>query len=137
MKKMMTSQEIAGFELSVHPNAAPGFQEWVFCPGMLFQSTGKWWGKRGERNRPHEGLDLLLYRNDEGSIRHIDASFLVPMLADGRIVGMMDDFLGQSIIVEHPSLKGNPENILTMYGHTHPLKHVQPGITMRKGNYSA
>lgn len=137
MKKMMTSQEIAGFELSVHPNAAPGFQEWVFCPGMLFQSTGKWWGKRGERNRPHEGLDLLLYRNDEGSIRHIDASFLVPMLADGRIVGMMDDFLGQSIIVEHPSLKGNPENILTMYGHTQPLNHVQPGITMRKGNYSA
>lgn len=134
---MISSREITGFGLAVDPHAAPGFQEWVFCPGMLFQSSGKWWGKRGVRTRPHEGLDLLLYRTDEGSIRHIDESFPIPMLADGRIVGMMDDFLGQSIIVEHPSLEGNPENILTMYGHTHPLEHVKPGLTMRKGDILA
>ena len=28
-----------------------GFQEWVFCPGMLFNSLDKWWGDQGLRDR--------------------------------------------------------------------------------------
>jgi len=134
---MVTFKEKTGFELAVHPDAAPGFREWIFCPGMLFQSTGKWWGKRGQRSRPHEGIDLLLYLNHEGNILHIDETFPIPMLADGRVVGVMPDFLGESIIVEHPSFEGKTENILTMYGHTHPLEYVQPGVAMKKGDIVA
>jgi murein DD-endopeptidase MepM/ murein hydrolase activator NlpD len=134
---MAIFKEKTGFELVVDQDTLPGFREWIFCPGMLFQSTDKWWGKRGRRNRPHEGIDLLVYLNKEGTIRHIDETFPVPMFADGRIVGVMPDFLGESIIVEHSSPEGKTENILTMYGHTHPLKHVKPGVAMKKGDIVA
>jgi murein DD-endopeptidase MepM/ murein hydrolase activator NlpD len=134
---MVILKEKTGFELVVDQDTAPGFREWIFCPGMLFQSTDKWWGKRGKRNRPHEGLDLLVYLDHEGTTRHIDETFPIPMLADGRIVGVMPDFLGESIIVEHPSPEGKTENILTMYGHTHPLKHVKPGVAMKKDDIVA
>lgn len=134
---MVDCKEKNSFELAVDPAAAPGFREWVFCPGMLFQATGKWWGKKGKRERPHEGLDLLLFSDHQGTIRHIDETFPVPMLADGRIVGMMDDFLGQSIIVEHPSLEDKNETFLTMYGHTRRIDHLQLGASMKKGDILA
>jgi len=41
------------------------FREWLFSPGMLFQAAGKWWGNKGLRDRRHEGLDLLLYKDGE------------------------------------------------------------------------
>jgi hypothetical protein len=28
-----------------------GFEEWVFCPGMLFNALDKWLGKQGRRDR--------------------------------------------------------------------------------------
>ncbi|RLB77393.1 MAG: hypothetical protein DRH24_16320 [Deltaproteobacteria bacterium] len=37
-----------------------GFNGWVFCTGMLFNSTDKWWGDQGKRDKPHEGFDLCL-----------------------------------------------------------------------------
>ena len=49
-----------------------GFKEWIFCPGMLFRSGQKWWGDREKRGSDHEGLDLSIYRNDEGDILRLD-----------------------------------------------------------------
>ncbi|MGD8980799.1 MAG: hypothetical protein PVF42_04345, partial [Desulfobacterales bacterium] len=31
-----------------------GFKGWIFCPGMLFNSTDKWWGDQSKRDKSHE-----------------------------------------------------------------------------------
>ena len=78
-----------------------GFKEWVFCPGMLFNSTDKWWGDQGKRDKPHEGLDLCLYKDREDKILRLGEKAKVPVIYDGIVVGIVDDFLGKSVIIEH------------------------------------
>jgi hypothetical protein len=125
------------FGFSVAENSLPGFREWLFCPGMLFQAADKWWGKRGIRERRHEGLDLLLYLDQEENVRHIDETFEIPLLADGKVVAIIKDFLGESIIVEHPSDEGDSGKILSMYGHTSPHDSAYPGVVLKKGGIIA
>ncbi|MCK9365201.1 MAG: M23 family metallopeptidase [Syntrophales bacterium] len=117
--------------------ALPEFKEWLFCPGMLFQAAGKWWGNKGLRDRRHEGLDLLLYKDGEERIRHIDKSFKIRVMSDGVVVGIIPDFLGKSIIVEHPSLIDNSYNILTIYGHTAPCDNIHVGLALQGGDIIA
>ncbi len=114
-----------------------GFSEWLFCPGMLFQAAGKWWKDKGARERRHEGLDLLLYRDREGVIRRIDETFKIPVLADGEVAGIIGDFLGKTIIVEHPSPDDASEKILSLYGHTAPGDGIHPGVALKKGDIIA
>lgn len=134
---MFDSQVNNGFSLAVDQSAMPDFREWVFCPGMLFGSSDKWWGKRGHRERPHEGIDLLLYRDNSGNIHHIDETFAIPLLADGFVAGIINDFLGKSVIIEHPSFSGVQQKMLTIYGHTTPLATLTRGVLMKKGEIVA
>jgi len=112
----------------------PGLQEWLFCPGMLFQSTCKWWGDRGSRNRPHEGLDLLLYRDREGKVLHLTERTRIRVISDGMIVGIIQDFLGKSIIVEHAVPDGDDERCYTIYGHTSPQDGICGGMLINGGD---
>ncbi|MFC2059620.1 hypothetical protein ACFLTZ_00815 [Chloroflexota bacterium] len=50
----------------------------------------------GKRARPHEGLDLCVYRTEKGDIRYLDEKTKVPVILKGRIVKVVDDFLGES-----------------------------------------
>lgn len=117
--------------------AVPGFREWLFCAGMLFQAADKWWGNKGPRDRRHEGLDLLLYRDRAGIIRKIDNSFKFSVMSDGVVVGIIRDFLGKSIIVEHASLLDDSDNVLTIYGHTEPCENIHPGLKVKSGDFIA
>jgi len=54
----------------------PGLKEWIFCPGMLFHAVCKWWGDKGTRNTPHEGLDLFLYKDQQDRIVRLDEKFV-------------------------------------------------------------
>jgi len=82
----------------------PEVKEWLFCPGMVFQATGKWWGdKTGSRPRPHEGLDLLIYRDFQGAIRCLDESTPLPVIYDGVVVGRIPDFLGTGTLFDNTS----------------------------------
>jgi len=58
-----------------------GFNGWVFCPGMLFNSTDKWWGDHGKRDKPHEGLDLCLYKDREDTILRLGEKAKVPAIS--------------------------------------------------------
>ncbi len=78
-----------------------GFQEWFFYPGMLFNAMNKWWGNQGKRDRPHEGLDLCFYKNRKGRILQLDESTKIPVLYDGVVVQVINDFIGKSVMVEH------------------------------------
>ncbi len=114
-----------------------GFQGWAFCIGMLFQSTDKWWGDQKKRDKPHEGLDLCLYKNQEGAIVRLEETAKVPAIYDGTVVGIIDDFLGKSVIVEHSFAGGHNNRLYSIYGHTVPQDHLHTGKTVRQGDIIA
>jgi murein DD-endopeptidase MepM/ murein hydrolase activator NlpD len=94
-----------------------GFHAWAFLPGMLFNAGDKWWGDRGKRALPHEGLDLCLFKDRLGRFFRLDEGTRIPAMYGGTVVAIIDDFLGTSIVLEHmlPE-RGGP--FLTIYGHT-------------------
>ena len=112
----------------------PGVEEWLFCPGMLFQATSKWWEDRGRRRRPHEGLDLLLYRDQHGRVLHLNETTRIPVMSDGVVVGIIHDLLGKSVIVEHPVPDKDNERSYTIYGHTRPQNGIRAGTAVSRGD---
>ena len=110
------------------------FQSWVFCPGMLFGSLDKWWGDHGQRDFPHEGIDLCLYKDAAGNLARLDDTTLIPVMHDGVVKAMFTDFLGQAVIVEHDGPAGEVGSFLSAYAHTKPLKEIKPGIVLKAGD---
>jgi hypothetical protein len=114
-----------------------GFKEWVLYPGMLFKASGKWWGDRGRRSTLHEGLDFCLYRDGQDRIHQIDAGMKVPVLYDGAVVGIVNDFIGRSIIIKHYIQEVNDREFITVYGHTVPNDDICIGRTVGTGEVIA
>jgi hypothetical protein len=117
--------------------AENGFDRWVFHPGMLFHSPDKWWGDRGRRLTPHEGLDLCCYRVPGGRMHCLDDKTRIPVLYDGVIVAIVNDFLGKSVIVEHPHDGRGSPGLCSIYGHTNPPHDLQIGNSVEKGEILA
>ena len=113
------------------------FREWVLYPGMLFRSPYKWWGDRGRRSTPHEGLDLCLYRNHRERTHNITRGMNIPVLYDGVVAGIINDFIGESIIVSHYTLDSSNQEFFTIYGHTAPEGDICIGRTIRAGEVIA
>ncbi|MBI2836607.1 MAG: hypothetical protein HYX85_02815 [Chloroflexi bacterium] len=111
-----------------------GFSEWIFDPAMLFGSTVKWWGDRGKRNTPHEGLDLRPYRTGDGVVHRLDAGAKVPVMFDGEVVNVIDDFLGKSVFVRHGGFETEGCHLYTIYGHIVPSDSAVPGSVLAKGS---
>jgi len=126
-------------EILIQKNALDegGFKGWVFCPGMLFNSTDKWWGDQGKRDALHEGLDLCLYKDREDTILRLGEQTKVPVLYDGRVVGIIDDFLGESVIIEHLISDGHNNRLCTIYGHTIPGDTLCVGKIVKQGDVIA
>ena len=126
-------------ELLIQKNALDrgGFKEWVFCPGMLFNSTDKWWGDQGRRDKPHEGLDVCLYKDRKDTILRLGEKTKVPVIFDGTVVGIIDDFLGKSVIIEHLFSDVENKRLCTIYGHTIPKDHLSVGNIVKKGDVIA
>ncbi len=94
-----------------------GFQEWVFLAAMLFKAEGKWWGDRGRRTAPHEGLDFCLFKDRRGRLSRLEKGTRIPAMYGGTVVAIIDDFVETSIVLEHRFPEsGSP--FLTIYGHT-------------------
>ena len=58
-----------------------GFGCWLFNPGMTFNSPLKWWGDFGQRDFPHEGIDICIYSVGQHKPRRIDEKNRIPVLA--------------------------------------------------------
>jgi len=108
-----------------------GFQEWIFYPGMLFNAMDKWWGNQGKRKKPHEGLDLCLYRDRGDRIHSLDEKTKIPALYDGVIVRVMDDFIGKSVMVEHRLPDSDHLRFCTIYGHTNLPRGLHVGRVVK------
>jgi len=111
-----------------------GFKEWIFHPAMLFGSLYKWWGDLGKRQRPHEGLDLCLYRTKEGNIHYLTGETKIPVIFEGQVVKVSADFLGESVFVSHDACDSNGSRLYTIYGHIKPGNHIRPGKRLSEGN---
>ncbi len=114
-----------------------GFEGWVFAPGMLFDATDKWWGDKGKRSIPHEGLDFCLYKDGRGSVLRLEEDSRVPVMYDGCVMGIIDDFLGKSVIVEHRFPTLPRQGFLTIYGHTVPDRGCVVGGPVKAGDVIA
>jgi len=114
-----------------------GFENWIFCNGMLFDSPDKWWGDHGLRDYPHEGVDLCLYRDRSGKICRLDEKTRIPVMQRGMIKAMFKDYLGQAIIIEHDRMGSNPGRFISFYAHTKPHAGIKAGMMVKAGDIIA
>jgi len=123
-------------EFLVRENALDdrGFCEWVFYPGMLFNALDKWWGDKGKRVKAHEGLDLCLFRDRLDRIQRLDEKTRIPVLHGGMVVGIINDFLGKSVIIEHAPADGDDCRSCAIYGHTIPQGDLCVGRVLEEGD---
>lgn len=111
-----------------------GFVEWLFFPAMLFGSRDKWWGGTGRRDTPHEGLDICMYRTSDGGTGYLGGDALVPVIFGGRVVRVIDDFLGKSVFLVHDKQSRDGDSLFTIYGHIIPRDGIHPGKTVSAGD---
>lgn len=112
---------------------AGGFKGWSFHSGMLFNEENKWWGDRGVRSGPHEGVDLAYFLDDNDQEHQITAGMLIPPLFKGRIINVIDDLLGKTIIVEHPIPGDGDTTLHAFYAHMVPDSLLIRGAQIDSG----
>jgi len=104
---------------------------------MLFNSFEKWWPSEGKRPTGHEGLDICLFLDDNNKLHEIVAPIQVPAAMEGKIVKIMQDFLGFSIVVYHEEFSDAEWGFYTIYAHTIPEEHIIEGKKIEEGNLLA
>jgi hypothetical protein len=98
-----------------------GFERWVFRSGMLFSDHTEWWATRDRRRTAHEGIDFAEGLTAAGRIISIPEGTPVRAISDGEIVALLDDFLGKTVVVRHPTLIHETGDIFyTLYSHIQP-----------------
>jgi hypothetical protein len=99
-----------------------GLESWTFSEGMFFLDRSEWWGNRNRRRTEHEGIDFALGKSADARIIAIPAMTPVRAIADGETVAALDDFLGSTVLVRHPSIMNEESAVFyTLYS------HIQPG----------
>ena len=114
-----------------------GFDSWIFCQGMLFNSPDKWWGDHGLRDFPHEGIDLCLFRDRNAKKCQLTKATRIPVMQDGVVKAMFKDYLGIAIIIEHEPADGSIERLLSVYAHTNPHPKIETGVIVKEGDIIA
>ncbi len=116
--------------------------DWLFHPGMLFQSPFKWWQnhnnfENGKRKTLHEGIDILFYKDKNRQIQKLKPGALIPAATDGKIINICNDFLGQSIIVLCKSTYQQKLDLIFVYAHILPDPKVKIGNNIKQGEIIA
>ncbi len=122
--------------ISNNSTVIQSFKEWIFHPGMLFGSMDKWWSD-GQREKPHEGLDICFYRDKQDGLFRIKEKTKIPALYDGVVEGIVDDFLGRTIIVKYNSTGSEKNSSYFIYGHVVPLDGISINRPVKAGEIIA
>ena len=95
----------------------------VFCSGMLFGASYTWWGAhRRSRRTPHEGVDFARCVPLNGGVDSIAISEVgVPCWCDGRVAGVIKDFICETLILAHTQLSWGRDGatLCSLYAHAH------------------
>ena len=116
---------------------ALAFEHFVFYPGMLYATSDKWWGKPGSRHASHEGLDLCFFQTADGRFGRLDDSIRIPMAEDSRIVRIMDDFLGKTVVAARKPPDAGGRRFYTLYAHIRPEEGLTEGDRLARGEMFA
>ena len=101
-----------------------GFKYWIFDRGMLFGDCVEWWGDCARRRTKHEGIDFAKGFRTGSGICSIPEGVPVRSIADGEVTAILDDFMGKTVVVRHPSIaRANGDVFHTL------LSHIQPHTT--------
>ena len=139
LNKRMSVKKSRFTEMLIEENALDqsGFENWIFCNGMLFNSPDKWWGDHGLRDYPHEGLDLCLYTDRFQKICRIDEKTRIPVMQRGMVKAIFKDYLGQAIIIEHQGNGSTSGRLISFYAHTKPHDSIEIGMMVEAGDIIA
>jgi murein DD-endopeptidase MepM/ murein hydrolase activator NlpD len=114
-----------------------GFERWIFCHGMQFNSPDKWWGDHGLRDYPHEGIDLCMFKDRSSRIRRVNEKTRIPVMQDGRVKAIFKDYLGKALVIEHEHCSSSTGRLLSFYAHTKPRAEIEEGVIVKEGDIIA
>ena len=137
MMKHLPKSEFVSYLIKENQLNACDFDRFIFFYAMLFGSKKKWWGAAGHRESSHEGLDLCFFANTRHEYFRLDETIKIPMLYDGRVEHITDDFLGKTIITRHYFPGHNELSLFSLYGHLNPDKNLKIGDEIKAGKIFA
>ncbi|MBI2898625.1 MAG: M23 family metallopeptidase [Planctomycetes bacterium] len=104
---------------------------WVLLPGAAFGDGREWWGTRRPRLTVHEGIDLR-FLSVGGERKELAAGAVVTAVADGEVVRVFKDFIGQTVVVRHRTgVEGG--SIYTVYAHAAPRPDRTAPYPVKRG----
>jgi murein DD-endopeptidase MepM/ murein hydrolase activator NlpD len=107
--------------------------QWLFHTGMLYGTYDKWWADFGIRITEHEGIDITFYKPIDQRIKSLSPRTVVPACLEGKVLNICDDFLGQSLIVEHPdSGHYSDYTIVVVYSHIDLCRGLKVGDRIKE-----
>ena len=133
----MEKSKFFDYLLASNGPAMAGFKNWLFQPGMAFNSGETWWGEKQPRPSPHEGIDLCCFEDAGGRINRVDQHIQVPATFAGEIIKIDRDFLGKSIFLAHAIRAADGRRLCTAYGHTRPWANLKVGDRVAAGEIIA
>lgn len=109
-----------------------GSDKFYLYPGMEFQSKVKWWPDSGVRPTAHEGIDFCYYCKPSGKESVFTPEIRVPVMAEGQIIAICQDYLGQTVFLDH--LYESSLRFLSVYAHIVPEEDVSLGQKVQAGD---
>ena len=116
--------------------------EWIFHHGMLFLSPHTWWQNRktskpDKRKTPHEGIDILFFKDRNKQIQNLGTNTLIPAATDGEVINICHDFIGKSIVVRHNISFMQQLDLIFVYAHIVPNTSIKIGTNLTQGDIIA
>lgn len=78
-----------------------------------------------------------MFEDGRNRIVHLDGKTMIPAMYDGVVIGIVHDFLGRSIVLEHGFQNRLKDRFCTVYAHIKPGPHVSMGAKITKGSVVA
>ncbi len=117
--------------------------EWLFYPGMLQDSPDKWWDDWYSRRTLHEGLDICFFRSTASAASTASQIYTlapgsnVPAMAEGTLLNIADDLLGQSLVVSYSPPGAGATDLILVYSHLTVDPALCVGNRIQKGQIIA
>ncbi|MCP3941364.1 MAG: hypothetical protein GY710_07760 [Desulfobacteraceae bacterium] len=106
--------------------------QWLFYPGMLQDSSDKWWDDFGRRTTAHEGIDICFFKENKKKITHLTKWAQIPAMDKGLILNRCEDFLGESLVITHGKFDRFSPEVIFVYSHLKIKKDLTPGCWVQK-----